>query len=639
MANKSKIAIPLLAFLALAVLISLSPNLLTIFQFGYNPYGESPNGITDLLRDYESSPDYCGESATCHFLSSSKYWNIEEKLPAYPAEDCEPRSSSTFSGNDFNIISGTPRLCGAGTQPAIDTFESTESFSNRDFKVTFDANQPGNSGGCGFITANQVKVSLVGDSGEINAFDYDFPTVNNPPEVNLDIRTSPISEAVDVFVNGQQTSSYNYMGDFKIKIETAAWCGGSSASCSNPICSTSNVRIIEPQFKEQFGCTTDPNEQFYYKVFPEGQNLELSDLDNFDKFCLEEAPLQIFTNAGSTTDVQALVDLTNDENFDIPQGQIWVVEYVGEITNPVTECEADEAYNPDTGECLARALISFECPEGYEFDNGICIVATEPSPFEGTDLATHQALEQNGMFRFTHFFDENAQEPSPSSFNLLGSTFSSGGIVFDGLVDGNVEFPEQQNSWFAEFNYGGESYSLNEGQEAQLNDFLSVEVSKIEGLVDENGVSRFKAEYTFTLDTSFLDVSYDVGNLFVTNNYKQLDGGLTITTQDNVGTTNVENFDETLSLGDTIFPVDITNLIEIRARPYIYISTPDYDYAIDAQNAIVVSNPEVSISEPTTAPIIDIPGVNLSGNIEITLIIITIIGFAFLIFLRIRRRR
>ena len=62
----------------------------------------------------------------------------------------------------------------------------------------------------------------------------------------------------------------------------------------------------------------------------------------------------------------------------------------------------------------------------------------------------------------------------------------------------------------------------------------------------------------------------------------------------------VESIDKRLIFGNTEFEFEKTNIINVKARPYIKVNTPDYNYKIDTKKAL---NEEVDFSpifEPET---------------------------------------
>ncbi len=614
------------------VLIAFNTNLFSItsFEFGFLPYGESPNSITDLnFVSFEGG-----------LLSySSRYWNIKQIDQAGFHWGTNARNTQLFSGNDLDLISATPQL-GPGPNSHFESnpytktiFTSTEDFSERDFKANFIGSLDGRT--CctsgNYLGGIAFNIILEGDSGEVGILSYTYPRASNPADVNVVISPSVIDDSINIYVNGQLNNQIDYIGKYKIKIVTNSVCG---RSLFHPACNV-KLEIKNPSFKQQFGCTTKPDEQFYFKVFNEGSNVKIQDLNEFNKFCLSESPLQIFTNAGSTTDTQVLIDLTKGQDFNIPPGQIWVVEYIGKITDPQTACESGEAFNPDNGECLARTLITFNCPQGSSFSDGVCIVETEPIVYQTASIETHQSLQQDGKFRYTHILDSQTEETS-TSFNVLNSQFSSQGIFYNGSGL-RVNYPEDKENWFAKFSYLGNDYKISLNEKIDIGNHLFVKLTSIEGRLNHGIVKDFKAEYTFSIDTSFINISYSDKKIKVTNSFQTLDGGITLTTEDNVGTTKVKTIDKSLQGGNTIFSINTDNLVKIKARPFIKINTPDFNYIIDTEKALVVSDLENPNTSPTVIVTKDIP--NFFSNLNKQQILIIVLSLSVIIFLTIRLKK
>jgi len=135
------------------------------------------------------------------------------------------------------------------------------------------------------------------------------------------------------------------------------------------------------------------------------------------------------------------------------------------------------------------------------------------------------------------------------------------------------------------FNFAGKNYEGKTSEIFKLNDYLDVKISEIDAYQRDGRMNRFIINYIFSIDSSFLTTTFENGEFIVNNNYQTFDGGLIITTTDNVGTTNIEVIEKTLILGETNFEIDTTNILSIKARPFINIETPEYTYTLDSKKA------------------------------------------------------
>lgn len=600
-----------------------------IFDFGFKPYGESPNQITDLNRDYNT--EFGGtDNAQRNFYSTSRYWDITQIDREGQTNSQCARAESNFAGHDLSLISATPRNCGTSLPTTETIYVTTEDFQNRIFKVTADSNPKGNTGNDRFYGYTNFKLFLSGSSGERSVIDHNFAQISDPTELNVVISPSIINDRVDVYANGELLTQTDYAGNYKIRIVITTQCGQNGQT--DYACGT-NIVLDQPSYKQDFGCTVLPSEQYYVAIFNEGSEISLSDLDRFSKFCLDEAPLKVYTNEGSGTDTQALIDLTNGEEFDVPQGQIWSIEYIGEKSNYVTECEADEAYNINDGECLARAVLTFNCPEGSEFnfERGYCTIETEPYQYTFPEIQTHETLETQGRFLFVAI-TQDGEPQGATSFNIFGEQFSSGQVTYIGSEEGNINFPEDQDNWIVEFSYAGQSQQARFNEKISLSDKLSVTITKIEAFRKSSGaLEDYRIDYTFIIeDSTFLDLVYQEGTITLSNTFIGLDGGLTITREDLVGTTEVDSIEQYLPVGKITFSVEVENLRELKARPFIKIDTPQYIYRIDTTNALTVRDFDVIVN---SEEITEISGVEFNLRTIAIIFVISIISILGLIIL------
>lgn len=501
-----------------------------IFDDGFEPYGESNSIITGYNEVSPTEID-------------TKYWDISIN------PDSNNPQPTTISGNDFELTSTINKnsiggYCGTDTI----TYITTNTFGERDFKTSISGSQGSYLGDTYYeIYLGTLKVHSA--SHRVSSF-----------QDNIVVSPSPISNDVEVSVNGQE-QVYQVSEDYKIKILIRASTGAYSGQCYD-----NKITILKPSYKSQYGCDIQPNEQYYLQVFNEGDVVSLAKLDRFDKFCLAESPLKIYTNTGSTTDELALVSLVDGESFEVPEGQIWTIEYIGEKSTAITECEQDEVYKSDEGVCLSRTVVSLTCSDGSTFDSerGICVTETEPIEYEFTDIDTHESLSQDGKFRFT-VVREDGDFTTPTSFTLFGETFNS-------------------------LSYG----EINIGEESEFNDKISYKVTRFE----DHGVEDYLVEYTFSINTDFITLDYRSGDIILNNDWKIVNGGATITQTNNLEETKVYNVDKNFIVGENVIKVqDPSNLEKLKVRPYIIISTPDYDYSIPTENALSITEGEVDQGE------------------------------------------
>jgi hypothetical protein len=219
---------------------------------------------------------------------------------------------------------------------------------------------------------------------------------------------------------------------------------------------------------------------------------------------------------------------------------------------------------------------------------------------------------------------------------IAGSVFDSRSVSYDGSRTGGFAYPEDENNWETKFSFEGQDYSGIEGDSFTLNEFIDVEISDVEAYHrgSTNEVKDYKAEYTFSISPNFLTTTYDSGLIVVTNDYKTIDGGIVVTTTDNIGTTNVERIDKILKEGDTEFVIDNTNILDIKIRPFITIETPQKTYRFDAVDALKVND----LGQTTT--IIDKPkseGISTGGIVIISLVSLLSIGFIIVLIRRLRK--
>ncbi len=531
------------------------------FEFGFLPYGESVNQMTDIGFECSVSngilESYSLGGFTYYTLTcNGKYWDMET--------DYFTLSSMSISGNDFETRAdfGAP---GSGAT-AKATFITTKDFSDKDFKVNLlvpnfrSYGIPAASSGVSvFLTNGIEEIALISFSSQ--GFDK-----------NIIISPSVISNKITLYVNGEKENTFelseNLANDYKVKIYFSSSSGWYSRESSI----TPDFIMSNPSYRQQFGCTKEPGEQYYVSIFNEGDTVNINKLDRFKKFCLAEAPLKIYSVAGSTTEVEVLGGLVNAEEYIVPIGQIWSIEYIGELGILVTECEEEQIYNNNEDICMARTVVSLTCPTGsiFDFKRGICTIETAPILYNISTVETHQLLQNENMFRFTHIYQEE-EFKTPSSIQIGVESFVSKGLSVDEK---------------ASFNFKGKEYLLSEDEKIKLDDFISVEITEIQ--TNPYKINDFKIEYTFFINIDFLDISYVPYVIYILNDYQSFDGGIILTKTNNIGTTTIQKINKKLILGETTFNIDPTNLVELKARPFIIIKTPMFDYYFDSATAIIV---------------------------------------------------
>ena len=592
MSKEKNILIGIVTFIGILLLVGFlvwliffSGIIQSVFQFEYDflPYGESTNQITNLVLTGISY--WNDDTKISETRWDSKYWEITE----HTAQSCYlcgamGNKDGGFSGSDLSFNSGKPQYDRNSGMPVTTTLISKEDFSERDFKTNFI----GHSGTPQRPGEMSLTINLIGTSS-VNVINYPFPPGGGITEYNVVIHPRVVDNIVEIFANGQKIKEVT-MDNYKIQISTRSQCGysghGTEFDCE--IYTTMN----KPSYKSQFGCTKEAGEQYYVSIFNEGNSVNLNKLDNFKKFCLSEFPIIIHTNTGATTETSILDNIINGEQFVVPNGQIWTIEYIGEMTTFGTTCEANEVYNNKEDICMARTVLSVTCPSGSTFNSekGYCIVETKPIEFILSTIETHKDLENNNMFRFTQL-KEDKKITSQSSFSIGDNTFSSGGLSYIGSLQ-NVNYPEDKNNWEVNFNFNEKSYKGIEDS-FKLDEFISVEITRILGHFDDDtmSVEDYQIDYTFKIDTSFLETTYSNKIITVENTYQDFNGGITLTTTNNLGTTIVEDIEKQLPFGKTTFNIDTENILDIKVRPFIKISTPNYDYYFDSLTALTVETP------------------------------------------------
>ena len=582
-----------------------------LFEFGFEPYGESVNQITDLQKDRfristltECPPfniwcdvrtygakvvewdatektlaqieqetislygTHVGRGVQYHLyaedtISPSKYWDITRHSYCQTFLSGQTCATSDFSGNDFNLkafyTGGSSNIYGPANANVI--FETTEDFSERDFKTNIVS------------YGSRLNIYLNGDT-ETLLYSHDFPNVNS--DANFVINPSVISDKINFYWNGQKIKSITKSGEYTIKIEVNL----------NP---GYYLTLKNPSYKQQFGCTKEPGEQYYVTIFNEGDRVNINKLEKFKKFCLAESPLKIYSNIGSTTDIEVLGGLVNNEEYIVPSGQIWSIEYIGDLSIFKTECEAGKVYNTNDDVCMARTVLTFQCPEGSEFDfeKGYCTIETKPIIYEFSSIKTHQNLETGGHFRFTHI-KQDEEVITPNSIIIGEDTFDSKGVNYIGQESSVVTYPKDLSNWEISFSFDGKDYTGKLNDEFTLNDFLKVKITDMHGFRDDDTmtVEDFKAEYTFDFFPDFLLISYENNIITIANNYQSFDGGIVLTKTNNIGTTTIETIEKELKKGNTEFLIDTTNILEIKIRPFVIVQTPVYEYRFDSKDAM-----------------------------------------------------
>ena len=318
------------------------------FELGYHPYGESINQITGL-EDFVISP---WGTYNHIYRTNSTYWNYE----IY----CDGATTKpVLDGSDFELNLKTG---GSGESHYIMT--STENFNGKEFKANFDLKY---ILGCGIPHPDSyLSISLFNPSETLTIFPKAKTTTNNNNRI-IQISTSPITNKVFLFIDNEKIREYvlseNLKNNYKIRFDIYLQHGwtrvyGSCKSAGSP-----SLTITNPSYKSEFGCEKLPNEQYYVKVFNEYDVITMDDLNRFTKFCLAESPAKIYSVQGVGTDITILGGLVNKESYEVPQGQIWTIEYIGEIGFPQTACEGEEVWNFEEGECMARTIIDYSFPD------------------------------------------------------------------------------------------------------------------------------------------------------------------------------------------------------------------------------------------------------------------------------------
>ena len=588
---------------------------------GWNGFGESINQITELnliSNKFNENPRPYGSYEK---KWDSKYWEIKEDL----IRGKDSGDQTFLGGSDFEIQTKGKMSLRSGasvTEELISKFN----FQDRDFRteIFFGAFSGGEA-------ESFIDIAFITDSGSINVYRDKILLSERGQENLFEFFNSPIDDITTIFWNGKEVNRITTNKDYRIKI---SWGVPSHFERGGQVTIKSGIR--NPAFKEEYGCQKRPSEQFYMKVYKERNKVFLDDLDSFRKFCLDEAPLKIFTNTGSTTDKRALVDLVNGKVFDVPVGQIWLIEYIGKIEDPETACEKDESFDFENEICLARTLLTFNCPGGFKFnrDVGYCTVATEPSLYNLSEIQTHQDHENNGQFLFEHLFDVDREKQSPNSFTLGTKRFVSDGVSYNG-IEKNIRYPEDKDNWDVGFSFGGERFNAVEGEKVQITNELSVEIIEIQARVDDS-LEVFIVGYLFEFDTGFIDLSYEPTTLTVSNSGDVFEGGIVTTTEDVVGKTNIEVFEKTLNR-ETLFELEISeNIRTLKVRPFIKIEMPNFNYRLDTKKALIVNDPSKQSGSG-----------NGDGNgerredVNFSLIfgVIVIIVLVFFVFTRFRKKR
>ena len=400
----------------------------------------------------------------------------------------------------------------------------------------------------------------------------------------IEIRSSPVTDTVKVYLDGQLINTLQISGDFKLGF------------------SSTGLHLRNSAYKDVFNCQVDPDEQYYYAIFkrPDTSTVSKAQLENFHKWC-PDFPVEIYTNAGAIPDetIAPALEGTLDnppQTFTLPIGQIWGVQYIGEKKLLTTPCELNELLvNGDT--CTAKTVLEIdlicqsggncaggETPQGNvsQNDSDGLIITTEATTYVLSSLNTHQFLQNNSKIRFTHYKDDFTS--SPSSFNLFGETFVS-----------NIPITSTSNS----FSYGTNVGDLAIGNIQTLDNINKVALTRIE-LQDPISVGvgntpAFLSEWTFDIDTSFLVLSYDeqTKEIIITNNYYPVDGYFSLIKENNQGQQTSQDIQTSFPLGETRISIgNTTGLVSIAGRPYFNIITPDYNYVVSGSSAITISDLE-----------------------------------------------
>lgn len=495
------------------------PQRIIRFEYGFEPYGESPLSIT------------------------SGYWDIQPGIN-------QLTSPTKIDGDDFNIhIFGMKR--------SSIQFTSVESFSDKTFKANIKLRVTKDRQG-GIVKS----CFSVQPSGITRCVEESANTGSQEQTYSVVVDTNPIDNRVDTYINGEKVSE-NYIDNFNIEIRFYDENGANGVA---------EAWLIDSSWRELYGCSKLPNEQYYIRAFNEGERVSLDRLSEFKKFCLD-FPLTIYTPSGSTQDSQVLIELIEGNDYVVPKGQIWTVEYIGDIEDPQTECESGEVYDFVNGECLVRTILT------YEYLGGEVTIETEPIQYELIDIRTHRNLEENSKFVFVHKNIDGSE--SDSSFVIGETQFISNGV----------------NSGIGSFNYGG-SQSITEGQIIELNDYLTI---KAEDVQYDDG--DFYIKYLFEIDTDFITPELNKDVVIISNNFESFDGGIIETKTNNLDETTVTQINGRLNYPKSTFDLDFTDVREIKIKPFITIDTPEYTYNIQTKKAIgsqieegIAISPEIEIS-------------------------------------------
>jgi len=541
----------IILIISLVFYLGVAQTALGSFKEGYLPYGESINQITD-----------------------GKYWNFVVDIP------------NDLTGNDFEI-----KYRGWGTISGKKfLMTSTEDFSERVFKSKIKLNiYKGNSIAYIVNSPSWFQVYLLQESEEIIILTKAVDATKTSEEGILEIIPSPLLNKVNVYWAGEKVGIYEINGPYKIGIKSTL----TSYNLHGNPDGYSEIIIENPSYKSQFGCLTEPGEQTYVRIYNEGQIVDINDFNNFKKFCLDEMPLKIYTPMGVGTDKEILGVILEGELFNVPTGQIWSISYIGDKGTFQTECEEGKVYFENENECLARAMVTFECPLDSISEDGICIVETLPTLYTKTTIDTHQQLEESGKFRFTDIFQDEKRQ-NIDTINIFNKQFTSDGVNYIGSDQSGkiIEYSEEPNNFAVSFSYDGQSYTGNLNDEFNLNDKLKMKITSLESAYnsDDFGVFQYKINYDFIINTDFITLNYIPGIIKVNNNFKIFDGGLVVTKKDVLGKTSIETFEKTFNVGSEEIIVNIENIEEIKARPYIKIDIGDYKYKLDATNALNIGN-------------------------------------------------
>ncbi len=516
----------ILAILIISTLIYFSTPQSIIFNEGFEPYGESTTQITGLTPTKFVSNNIDNRDAKSYEIGyDSKYWDI-----IYAEGLTGNDFSISANGKCYYVYNRGSKVCSNFQGLRYTNFlemQTKEDFSNRDFKI-------------------EVEIDVGKLSVEGVTLDGDGTILISP---------SPISNEFTIYKNGQKEKTFIKSGEFRPKIVANGEC---TEPWENPPCYQGKVIIKNPSWREQYGCSKRPNEQYYVKIFNEGSEFKLNDLDYWNKFCLTQ-PVKIYTNAGSTTTKEPLTGLLEDKSYTVPPGQIWVLEYIGELQGGQTECESNKVFNLAENKCMARTLIEFN------FGDQTITKETEEAQYLYEDIITHQNLEKKDEFLFEHIIDDG--ESSENTFNIGQNTFNS----------------NYENEQFS-FNYNGQEYNAIEGKEYELDNHLSVRIVELKDDSDPEGdLNDAIIKYIFEIDTSFIKIGLQENKLIISNDYQPFNGGIFLTTTNNIDQTKVERIEKTLNQ-KTEFALE-DNLREIKARPFIEIETPRYNYLFETDNA------------------------------------------------------